>query len=366
MFARTALRLITPVSSSELELTPDNEISAGSIDGISVSVSVYGCASVAVPPPVHRGSSRPRSCSVSAEEWVRVGESETSSADRPTTQPPAYGVILKTRQQAHDAAMYALAPLTPTTRLLNGVAEVRTISPPTSLSPIEMLAERRRAAKPKPFQKRRSCSPLLGPSPLRNSFILESFTSLPVVESSRPGSTVVSVCPSWELEDLLVDGRLDVNAVSAALGLGLSMASNEAIGDYDSGSAELNFSNRANGDASTGFLTTSTSFERARESSPITLPVHMPGAQLFAIPEEVEDVLSVDVSMRGSMHSRSTGIRFSDIDADFLADLASASTMLSIPGGHRNSGDCREEILWEDEERWRGIGDTSGSIGEAC
>jgi len=177
---------------------------------------------------------------------------------------------------------------------------------------------------------------------------------------------VASVCPSWELEDLLVDGQLDVNAVSAALGLGLSMTSNEAIGDYDSGSAELNFSSRSNGNASMGFLTTSTSLERARESSPITLRVHIPGEQLFAIPEEVEDVLSVDMSMRGSMHSRSTGIRFSEIDADFLVDLASASTMLSTPGGHHNSGDCREEILWEDERRWRDTGDTSGSAGEAC
>ncbi|TFY61479.1 hypothetical protein EVJ58_g4498 [Rhodofomes roseus] len=355
------MHLVHRPTSAKTILDPDFKVSTGSTD--SVSVSVYDYASVAVPPPVHDASSRLLPRNATTEEGGCTGTSRVPYAD----QVFVHGWSLKTCEPvvSDEPAMHAPVPLTPTTRPLNGMAETRNLSLSTdSLSPTGVLAGRRRTARPKALQKRRSCSPQLGPSPLRNSFMLEPTASLSILESSRPGSSVVSVCPSWELDDLLVDGQLDVNAVSVALGLGLSMASNEAIGDYGPESVELNVFSPSHNNASEGFLTTTDTWERAHEPSSTTPQVHIPGEQLFAIPEEAEDALSVNMSMRGSLHSQSTGIRLSEIDADFLAELTTASTSMGLLGKTHQPQDCRDEIVWEDEQRWRDTVDSSGSIGQ--
>ncbi|KZT74867.1 hypothetical protein DAEQUDRAFT_700979 [Daedalea quercina L-15889] len=327
------------------------------------TIALYQRPSVAVPPPVHHVSSRPRSCNVTMEEWERIWTAHTPSANQLT---PAS--VQDQSSKTHDpvisnATADVPGPLTPTTRPLNTAAKTRSLSPPSPMMgtspPIEVLTGRRRAMKP--LQKRRSSSPQIGPSPLRNSFVLESPARLPVVESLRPTSSTASVCPSWELDDLLINGQLDVNAVSAALGLGLSIASTEVVGEYDSRSGEHSSESHANiSSPEAGLSVTSASLERACDTLPTTLQVHIPGEQLFAIPEEAEDVLSVDTSMRGSLHSRSTIIRLSEIDADFLAELVSLNTMVNIAGDHVDCRVYHEELLWQDEQRWRDNGDVSG------
>lgn len=318
--------------------------------------------SVTLPPSVHHVSG-PRSRKCIPEEW------ECNQLVPYVTQWTSQVLIDARNAKAQEATRPGLslgikAPLSLTTRPLNGItnSDCSSSSIPAAepLSPIAVLAGRRLAPKSKVLRKRRSGSPQIGPSPLRNSLLLDSSTSS-VIDDSRPTSTVVSICPNWDLDDLLVDGELDVNAVTAALGLGLSMGFNEATEDGNLVMATVSCSDLiAHHDLGSGALAPSVSWEHADAIVSTVSQVHVPGAQLTAIPEEAEDVSSLELSPYAatSLCSRATFIRLSDNGGDFLAELATARTIASIPSSRRSSQDLSEDY-WQDERSWRDGGAAS-------
>ena len=117
-------------------------------------------------------------------------------------------------------------PLSPTTRPLN---VSKSFSPLFNLKANLVVPNSEpgdRSATPKnKSQRRKSGSPAIGPSPLRNAIEpslsdLKSSEHLLIVEQTYDSPSGALGEASWELTDLMKNGRLDVDAVSEALGLG--------------------------------------------------------------------------------------------------------------------------------------------------
>ncbi|KAI0087592.1 hypothetical protein BDY19DRAFT_238153 [Irpex rosettiformis] len=106
------------------------------------------------------------------------------------------------------------------------------------INPAKYLVERSIAPRPKP-QGRKSGSPSIGPSPLRNPVTSSSSSSLfdskanltPSIKTSDSRAIAfMPDAPSWELDDLMKNGRLDIDAVTEALGLGFALNDNSISG----------------------------------------------------------------------------------------------------------------------------------------
>ncbi|KAI0688508.1 hypothetical protein BC835DRAFT_307908 [Cytidiella melzeri] len=180
-------------------------------------------------------------------------------------------------------------PLSPTTRPLN-ISVPRIASKASidylSASPAQYVVERLVAPRPK-AQRRKSGSPSIGPSPLRNPVTSSSSSSLSnsdgyfsmsKTEASHTSPAAsVPHSPHWDLDDLMKNGKLDIDAVTEALGLGFSLSDSSTSGP-SSGSDSRSPAN-----------TTSLSESLLRK----------PGGPLCAIPEEadVEDSV-IDESLR--------------------------------------------------------------------
>lgn len=312
-------------------------------------VSVRQGIPIALPPSIHH-ISRPRSRDCIPEEWEcnrlipAVTQRTTHALKNPRTTKET---------MCPSLSLEIKAPLSLTTRPLNGVTEsdCSSSSIPAAELPILVLAGRRLTPKSKVLRKRSSDSPQIGPSPLRNSFLLDSSASVSTVDETRPNSTDMSICSNWALDDLLVDGQLDINAVTAALGLGLSMGLGEGTEDGDSVTATVSYSDStAHHNPDSGGLALS----GWDAIVPTSLEVHVPCAQLTTIPEEAEDVSSLELSppfAATSLCSRSTFIRLSDISGDFFAELSTARTIASVYSS-RSHHDISEEY-WQDERSWK-------------
>lgn len=348
--------------------TPTFDIHAGHSDASSFDRIIFPAhqrVSVAPPPSVHHVASRPRSRILVPEER-ECGQSISCVAPRPSQVCTDARDYVAQGEMGSKLCLEVKLPLSLTSRPLNGITKtdrgLSSISEAPLLLPMEALAGRRVAPNSKVSRNYRSGSPQIGPSPLRNSILLDSSTNVSVVDGSRPTSDAASICVSWDLNDLLVDGQLDINAVTAALGLGLSMEPVEAT-EHDnlvttterccSGPTDRH-------DTDSGVWTPGDDWEGADAIVPMTLQVHVPGAQLSAIPEEAENMSSLELSPYAatSLCSRASFVQFSDIEDGYVTELAPARTMASLPSDQRDFRIFCEEYR-QDDRSWRDVGNVS-------
>ena len=349
---------------------PTFDIHAGPRDASSLDrfiVHAHQGVSVAPPPSVHHVASRPRSRILVPEER-ECGQFIYRVAPRSSQVFTDARDYIAQGEMGSKFCPEVKAPLSLTSRPLNGITKtdcgLSFITEAPLLSPMEALAGRRVAPKSKMSRKHRSGSPQIGPSPLRNTILLDPSTDVSVVDGSRPTSDVASICVSWDLNDLLVDGQLDINAVTAALGLGLSVGSAEAT-EHDnlvtttglccSGPTDRH-------DTDSGVWTPGDDWERADAIMPTTSQVHVPGAQLSAIPEEVENMSSLELSPYAATSlcslARASFVQFSDIDDGCMTEPASARTIASLSSDQRDPRIFCEEY-WQDDRSWRDAGNVS-------
>ncbi|KAI0915846.1 hypothetical protein AcV7_007192 [Taiwanofungus camphoratus] len=303
-------------------------------------------------PPAHTCPSRSTSASASADTLIRRAqepEREGAWLQAPTHRSPPPEPFADGHPHARllglTATVYRV-PLAPTTRPLNvGVAPKPLPAPPSpqplftsagaiakdpvqspllrldAHSPLELISDKprhpnvgARVVRAQAPQRRRSGSgsPTIGPSPLRNSVLVEVGGGAEDGRMKEGGSAR----GSWELEDLVRNGRLDVDAVSAVLGLGLGLSLELADAPQLSTSRSLSPTRlvledspdrsewrlEEDGGSSTvpaggaKDVGTGMGWGRACEHGATTLQVRVrePGAQLCAIPEEADECDAVD------------------------------------------------------------------------
>lgn len=153
---------------------------------------------------------------------------------------PTYGQRPLPPRPQHTHRKSESTPLSSTTRPLNIDNTNKSASKANveylSVDPAKYIAERHITARTK-SQRRKSGSPSLGPSPLRYPVRSSSSSSisraLSEMDISQTSSSVANAdTPKWELDDLLKNGQLDIDAVTEALGLGFS--SNTGAGSTSS------------------------------------------------------------------------------------------------------------------------------------
>ncbi|OBZ66428.1 hypothetical protein A0H81_13698 [Grifola frondosa] len=234
----------------------------------------------------------------------------------------------------------ARVPFAATTRPLNVSPKPASSLPPSPTVPLSM---------PKhpalQLQRRKSGSPPIGPSPLRRSSLRQSSSYPASVSSSDLGvrlrasaTTVSTTRGSWELEDLVRDGQLDIDAVSAVLGLGLGLGMDAGSRSSAASSADGEQDECAMERASMGW-------GRAREAGTTVLQLRVPGEPLFAIPEETgaEDAATAGEPEHGSNARRECVVSVS-LDHLFVSANAGEVSEGSV---------CAEIGVWEDERSWR-------------
>ncbi|KAH9918772.1 hypothetical protein B0H21DRAFT_768558 [Amylocystis lapponica] len=329
-------------------------------DRSSLTVSVFEAPSTPVPPPVHAAQSRRRSCDALPGDWTNDSVEQLRLLQSPTYRSPSTPLNIEVVTTTYRA------PFAATTRPLNVVPKPKTMSPPSptlvhSMSPLDLFSGKSKRGKAMSLQRRKSGSPTIGPSPLRHSVAIETSVSMPTFDS-RPMSGVYLTTPttvtsttraSWELDDLVRDGQLDVDAVSAALGLGLVMGLGSLSGDNipsisDSTSSDAVYL------SSSGSPGSGMGWGRAREVGNITLQIRTPGAQLCAIPEEddivsvasrphsVGSMLDIDMRLQGVEQDRQLATRGDSF-------FGSVTTLPQAP----SASDGVEGTVWEDEQSWR-------------
>ncbi|KAI0799832.1 hypothetical protein BC629DRAFT_200689 [Irpex lacteus] len=165
-----------------------------------------------------------------------------STAPLPRDSLPHTTTVAPTKLEMEKAGKTSPKPstvaLSSTTRPLNientRVASIHSDTDYFSVIPAKYIAERSVADRTK-SQRRKSGSPSIGPSPLRNPVTSSSSSSLsnakPNLASRKTEESYISSTPSipdpsWELDDLMKNGRLDIDAVTEALGLGFSVNDN--------------------------------------------------------------------------------------------------------------------------------------------
>ncbi|KZT06369.1 uncharacterized protein LAESUDRAFT_812947 [Laetiporus sulphureus 93-53] len=306
------------------------------IDSIErLTVSVYEGPALARPTPIHIAKPHHGSIGSTIVERSIGRVNEMSAIEKllhspthrsPPTPPNIYSLVSTSISTPH----------TPSTRPLNVAPEHMPSPTPTSpplknITPLEIIKGKRRASRTAVSQRRKSGSPLVGPSPLRNSVVVES-------SSASTGS-------GWELEDLVKDGELDIDAVTAVLGLGLSVGSGHSnTSDFSSQHEHVEVS-----DVSIqSDYWTAVEWDLGSTSGSTTVQLRVPGEQLTSIPEENEDVVSIASHVRDSVGSIPD------------ADVLSASTDLQPAIG--SSGSAQQMMLqmhertvdlWDDEQSWR-------------
>lgn len=123
-------------------------------------------------------------------------------------------------------------PLSPTTRPLNVTKSFSPLFNFKASLVVPSSQSGERSATPKSTQRRKSGSPAIGPSPLRNPIeasISGSQSSECLLGSGAYGDSSSALeAANWELSDLVKNGRLDVDAVSEALGLGFGLEGTES------------------------------------------------------------------------------------------------------------------------------------------
>lgn len=302
----------------------------------SLSISVFDAPVVTIPVTAYSAHVNQQPYDLLHEDWYRKSGGQpmqillSPTHSSPPVQPNILELVNPDRR-----------PFTRTTRPLN-------LSP--NLQNVASLVGAKASPTVKAWRRHSSGTPPNMPSPLRNAILFDSSSfsasaSAPdIVELSTARGTnrTITARGSWELEDLVRDGRLDVDAVSAALGLGL-------------GGVDLGDSSTTSGDSSR-----SMGWGRARESG--TTILHMrPGALLCAIPEETDDIAS-------SRFSSNSGSMLLDVDLDLLNSYGNSSSGNGSGSGNDNndvSGASRTgssrllddtqdvSVVWEDEESWR-------------
>lgn len=306
----------------------------------SLSVSVFDAPVVSVPVTAYSPQVSQPTYDLLHEDWYRksAGQPMQVLLSPTHSSPPVQPNILEL------VANPERRPFSRTTRPLNLTPKLQH-SPLGHLSPVMNTSPT-----VKTWRRHSSGTPPNIPSPLRNAILFDS-TSFPAsasapdigtcVETTTTLTTTITTRGSWELEDLVRNGQLDVDAVSAALGLGLGVD----LGDSSNVTTE---SARAMG------------WGRAREAG--TTVLHMrPGALLCAIPEETDDIASVPLG-GSSRFSSGTGSMLLDVDLDILNSYGNSSSGSGSGGGlgasRTGSSGLQDEtqdasVIWEDEESWR-------------
>ncbi|GBE79646.1 hypothetical protein SCP_0208460 [Sparassis crispa] len=318
----------------------------------SLTFSVFEAPSVPVPAPVY-SPNRPRSCGAHPEQWGANGEcTSVKYLQSPTHRsPPVTPNILELVAVVRNERK----PLALTTRPLNVTSKPKiAISPPSlSISP-HVLGRQKRVQQ----QRRKSCSPTIGPSPLRNAVVLDSTSFTASVSTPTMGTVIKmenslsgSTSGTWQLEDLVRDGQLDVDAVSAVLGLGLMMGSDDGDADARIITSTLDAEVGHYDQIMTGYYddaekSLNMGWGRARELG-ASLQIRVPGSQLFAIPEETDDECA---------SARVSAASACDID-------------LRLLGLEQEQLDLGDEALWEnvweEEQSWTESVSIRESIGLA-
>ncbi|EMD37226.1 hypothetical protein CERSUDRAFT_95481 [Gelatoporia subvermispora B] len=327
-----------------------------------LTVSIFEAPSVPVPVPIYSVQPRARACDVVLDNWPVDPALKTSPFKALAEYSSSKG-----SSSILDVLSAERTPLAQTTRPLNVLPKSSppsTFPSPSSPSPpatpsftSEIIA--RALQQPSKAARRLSMSPPLGPgpSPLRHSALLDVPASASVLSLS---ASAVSLCVSlssasrgsWELDDLVKDGQLDIDAVSAALGLGISRESSrrssrveedEICGESSVYGGEADTSASSSGSSGMGW-------GRARESGITTLVLRTPGAPLCAIPEETDDV--------AELWSRESGILGENSGLSALERFVDGASPRRESGG--------DVSLWEEEGSWRDSVSYRDSIGLAC
>ncbi|OCH87591.1 hypothetical protein OBBRIDRAFT_889679 [Obba rivulosa] len=330
----------------------------------SLIVSIFEAPLVPVPIPIYSVPPRARACDLVLDNWHVDPGLKTSSSLKALAHPgPSRSP--KTFDSIFDVLAAERTPLTQTTRPLN--VPFRASTSPASSSSLptipsyasEVVARALQSpTKAALAQRRQSASPPLGPSPLRQSVLLDVPASASLLSLS--GSSI-SLCVrtsislsshsrgSWELDDLVRDGQLDVDAVSAVLGLGLSRESSRRSSRaevYDEDEGQVSGEADSSGDSSDS---SGMGWGRARESGTTTLMLRTPGAPLCAIPEETDDITEL-WGRDPEMLSQEAGLRG-------LERFAEDAEMREQSVG--------EVSIWEEEGSWRDSVSYRDSIGLA-
>lgn len=323
----------------------------------SFSVSIYQSPSLSVPAPAHTLDLRPRSWDILSGEWQGSNAKATVQSGSVLQSPPNRSPTFPATSQ--HAESDARGPLSPNTRPLNILPKLQgASSPPTSasfgsLSPLDIVSGKARyVPKAVALQRRKSGSPPVGPSPLRNSLFMETSASMPAMDISRPIGDAPSGNGAWNLEDLVKDGQLDVDAVSAVLGLGLSIIEDEEddkddprrVADSEVGQSH----EQCSPDRFAGM-----GWGRACETGVTTLQMRVPGEQLTAIMEETDE-LSINESARNSAASLLHGVlQFSGPSLDRLIEVSCRASVIDSEDGERDADELDRASVWADEQSWR-------------
>lgn len=150
---------------------------------------------------------------------------------------------------------------------------------------------------------------------------------------------------SWDLSDLVRDGQLDVDAVSAVLGLGLTIEADMSCSpNIGRSPSESDISDQS-----------SMGWGHACETSGMSLPMRIPGEQLYAIPEETEDVTSLHSRIRSGDSTFDIDLRLLGLDS-IRGRASSVGSMLTPEMSivqQSMPDDVERSIIWEDEQSWR-------------
>ncbi|EED78439.1 predicted protein [Postia placenta Mad-698-R] len=368
----TLMQIMGPVLSSwyddtgarDLEIEQDYSASSGTTSGQNRSrvgsrspISIYQSPSLSVPAPAHTLDLRPRSWDILSGEWQGTNAKATVQPGSVLQSPPNRSPTFPATSQ--HAESDAWGPLSPNTRPLNVLPKLKgASSPPTSasfgsLSPLGIVSGKARyVPKAVALQRRKSGSPPVGPSPLRKSLFIETSASMPAMDISRPISDAPSGNGAWNLEDLVKDGQLDVDAVSAVLGLGLSIIEDEDDDKDDPRrvtDSEVEQSHeQLSPDRFAGM-----GWGRACETGVTTLQMRVPGEQLTAIMEETDE-LSINESARNSAASLLHGVlQFSGPSLDRLIEVSCRASVVDSEDGERDADELDRASVWADEQSWR-------------
>ncbi|KAI0366267.1 hypothetical protein BV20DRAFT_1002546 [Pilatotrama ljubarskyi] len=289
--------------------------------------------SIRVPQPVYTPSLRPESCAVLPADWQTGRERRSVHAllQSPTHHSPVVDrssgildVIEKPKNRRTKSPKVSFSPVL-------GPPASPALSHSASAGPIVL-----KSALKKPVSGGMCTSPSL-PSSMRNS-VSFSLMSLEVpgtgvaIAADSSAASLRSSTKSWDLSEMMRDGQLDVDAVTRVLGLGLGMGlglgSRSSIGSIASAvsaslapSAKSTAEEPADVDAEYDVEQYAAGWgsPNASGSDSLQLRWHVPGMQLFAIPEESRsDVCSVAGSVHTVSGDSGDGVVSMELDSGYM------------------------------------------------